>query len=59
MLKLGDKIRDTVTRFEGVMTARIEYLTGSPQVRIEALVAGKPESAWIDLDRAEVVATNP
>lgn len=54
---LGDHVRDTLTAFEGIITGRVEYVTGCNQLLINparvtsdgALVG--PE--WIDVDRAE------
>ncbi len=54
MIKLGEKVKDTVTAFEGTATARTEYLWGCPQVRVqpEGLKDGKPiEPQWIEEPR--------
>jgi hypothetical protein len=36
MIKLGTKVRDSITNFTGIATERIEYLHGSPRVMVEA-----------------------
>lgn len=56
MIKLvGDKVRDTVTGFTGTVTARCEYLHGTPSVLIEPeqFVEGQPEQLWVDEQRVE------
>ncbi len=60
MVKLGDKARDTINGFEGIVTGRAEYLYGCVQVLVAptTLTAeGKcPDSVWLDEGRVEVVA---
>lgn len=58
MIKLGDKVRDTVTGFTGIATSRTEYLNNCPAIGItgEALFEGKPVGTqWIDEWRVENV----
>ncbi len=45
-IKLGNKVKDTVTGFEGITIARIDYLHGCCQwcVKSQALHEGKPIS---------------
>lgn len=49
--KLGYKAKDSITGFEGIVTARIEYINGCVQYCVKPL-AGKdakmPEGEWID-----------
>ena len=55
-MNLGEKYRDTVTGFEGVVTGRAEYLyeTSSAQLtRPDS--TGKPESVWIPEARLEPI----
>lgn len=57
--RLGDKVREIVSGYEGVVTGFCEYLWGCEQV----LVArpdkdGKPESDWYDVGRVEVLGRN-
>ena len=57
-IDLGDKVRDKISGFEGVATARIAYLGDSPDVRITgtALHDGKPVGAeWFSDWRVEKV----
>lgn len=59
---LGKKVRDKVTGFEGVVTGRVEYLTGCAQVLVQPRVKGDGEfieSRWLDEPRAEVVDEQP
>lgn len=37
MIKLGAKVRDKVTKFEGLVTARAEYLCDAPRVLVESV----------------------
>ena len=57
-VNLGDKVRDPVTGFEGVVTTRCEYLHGPPRVLVESKVGndGKLNSEWFDETRVEPVA---
>lgn len=56
-VNLGDKVRDPVTGFEGVVTTRCEYLHGVPRVLVEAKVHdGKLNSEWFEESRVTVIA---
>ena len=64
MIKLGDKVRDTITGFEGIATAHARYLTGCEQfiVQPRCVKTNKkldtknyPKGVWLDIDRLEVV----
>jgi len=51
MIKLGEKVRDEITGFEGIAIARIEYLNGCVryEVKPKILKDGRPiEGEWID-----------
>ena len=51
MIELGDKVKDTITDFEGTVTAKIIYLNGCVryEVKPQGLKDGKTiESEWID-----------
>ncbi len=51
MIKLGDKVKDNITGFTGIVTGKIEYLTGCIQYEIqpEGLHECRPiESKWFD-----------
>ena len=66
MIEMGQKVRDTVTGFEGVATATIKYMVGrrawlveKPKMDIES---GEPIGfirEWIDAPRLEVVPVDP
>lgn len=57
-IKLGNKVRDKVTGFEGIATAKVEYITGCDQYCVNPGV-GKDgeirEGVYIDVMRLEVV----
>jgi hypothetical protein len=56
LVKLGDKVKDSLTGFEGVATARTEYLYGCVHVCVTptGLKDGKPiESQWFDEQRID------
>ncbi len=57
-ISLGDTVRDIVTGFTGIATARVEYLNGCKQICIKPKVAenGKmPDGEYIDMQQAEMV----
>jgi hypothetical protein len=54
MIELGTRVKDSITGFSGVATARTEYLYGCVRVAVEPteLKDGKPiESVWFDEQR--------
>ena len=53
MIKLGDKVKDSITGFSGVATGRCEYLNGciSWQVCANKLENGKEVIEWFDEQR--------
>lgn len=52
-IKLGDKVKDSITGFEGIVIARIEYLNGCIQFGVKARVkdATLKEAEYIDKDQ--------
>lgn len=55
-VKVGSKVKDTITGFIGVVTARVEYFGGKVDFRVEAPVAdGKLNSEWFPEQRLTVV----
>lgn len=52
---LSDIVKDNVTGFSGVITARAEYLNGEPLYLLEANVDNKPVMEWFLEGRLEVV----
>jgi hypothetical protein len=61
MIKLGDKVRDTISGFEGIATGRTTWLHGCERIGVQpqALHDGKPvENAWFDINQLEVVEKN-
>ena len=58
MVKLGSRVKDTVSGFTGIATGRAEYLYGCVRILIESesLHDGRPvEGEWFDEQRVEVV----
>ena len=54
MIRLGNKVKDNITGFAGVVVARAEYLNGciSIQVQSTKLKDGLPlEAEWFDEQR--------
>lgn len=57
-LQLGVTVKDRITGFMGIVTARVEYLNGCIQycVKPEISEDGKmPEGEYIDRDQLEVI----
>jgi hypothetical protein len=54
MIVLGEKVKDSLTGFEGVATARTEYLYGCVRICVESLELdkdGDPKEVWFDEQR--------
>lgn len=58
-IKLGDKLRDRLTGFEGIAVARIEYLNGCVQYELAPAAlkedGGRHKAEWFDVQRLEGV----
>lgn len=57
-MKLGDKVRDRVSGFEGTITAHAEYLHMAEQFGVQsaALNEGKPIGIqWFEVSQLEVL----
>lgn len=54
--KVGDRVRDRVTGFTGVVTQRVEYLHGSPRCCVSrtSLWEGKTVAEWFEEGSLEV-----
>lgn len=55
---LGDKVRDKVTGFEGIVTTHAKHLTGCDRLWVEPTVGEdgkKRDGHWIDIDMIEIV----
>ena len=59
MVKLGDKVHDTITDFKGIAIARCVYLNGCIRVEVQPKKLDKDgkirESIWIDESQLEEV----
>jgi len=62
MVNLGDKVKDRINGFEGIVTGRTEYLYGCIRVLVDPTDLdkdGKPrEMQWLDEDRVELVVAD-
>lgn len=62
-LELGSIQRDKITGFEGIVTARIEYLTGCVQYKLTPQSLTREgairEDQWFDEVRLAAVDSNP
>lgn len=57
-VKLGLKVRDKITGYEGIATAKVEYINGCIQFCVKPKVGadGKmPEGEYLDVHQLEVV----
>jgi hypothetical protein len=56
---LGLKVRDRITGFEGMVTGRVQYITGCNQLLVQPPVKKKggtfEEARWFDEDRMEAI----
>ncbi|MEA3225049.1 MAG: hypothetical protein U9Q07_03800 [Planctomycetota bacterium] len=58
MIKIGDRVRDKVSGFQGIATARHEYMNGCVRFTIdsEELKDGKPiDGHWFDEQQIEAI----
>jgi hypothetical protein len=57
MIELGNKARDKISGFEGVITGRAQYLTGCEQYVLQPPIKNgeMQKSEWFDEGRLEVV----
>lgn len=60
-MKLGDKLRDKVTGFEGIAMARTDYLLDTPTYGLVGpMIDGKVQDwQWFDMTRLELVESDP
>ena len=65
-VSLGDKVKDRVTGFVGIVTSRSEYISGCARCGVQAEAKGneQKEPAWIDelqlvIVKAGVVKVGP
>ena len=55
-IKLGENIKDPVTGFVGVVTARAEYMHRDPMILAEGIDStGRPIEWWFDENRVNVI----
>jgi hypothetical protein len=58
MIQLGQEVKDTVTGFTGIATAKVEYLNGCVQFCVKPKIAKNkemPGGCYIDIEQLEVV----
>lgn len=54
MIKLGDKVKETITGFNGVVTGEAKYLTGCTQYLVQPTIMkdnAYPDAHWFDEGR--------
>ncbi len=57
-IRMGQKVKDIVTGFEGIVVARVEFINGCVQYAVRPKVDDKGnmvESEYIDVDRLKLV----
>lgn len=57
-IELGDKVKDRITGFCGVVTGRTTYISGCDQILVSPPVkddGSYVDGHWIDYDRLQVV----
>lgn len=63
MIELGQKVKDKVTGFIGITTAKIEFLNGCVQFCVVPKRKPKdekyPESSYIDVEQLDIVNSKP
>lgn len=67
MIKLGQRVKDSITGFDGIVVARAEYLNGCVLLQVEPTKLNKDGSAmkavWFDeqrlTDKSRAVAGGP
>lgn len=62
MIKLGTTVEDIITGFTGMVTGRVEYISGCNQLLVQPRVdkngAFQPQQ-WFDEERCSEVGGNP
>jgi hypothetical protein len=59
-LQLGIKAKDKITGFEGIITGRVEYLTGCHQYLLNAPSKDSDvKTAWFDDGRLDATSRKP
>ena len=57
-IQLGETVRDVITGFSGVVTAKCTYITGCDQVHVQPRQSDK-DGRWYDVTRLEVDNSTP
>lgn len=58
VIKLGSKVKCKITGFEGVATAKIEYINGCVQYCVKPRIGADgtmPEGSYIDVQQLDVI----
>ena len=58
-MTLGSEVKDKITGFKGILTAKATYITGCDQYLVQPPVLNSAfvESRWFDKGRLEVIST--
>lgn len=62
MIQLGQTVKDKITGFSGIVTGRVEYLTGCNQLLVAPPVKDDGafrDSQWFDEQRCDVLNATP
>lgn len=62
MIEHGQKVRDLITGFEGIVTGHADYITGCHQYLVQPTVASDGsarEGKWYDEDRLRIIDATP
>jgi hypothetical protein len=59
VIKLGEKVRCTLTGFEGIATKRMDVLHGSSQIHVEGRDNGFRRDEWIEEGRLRIADEKP
>lgn len=56
MFELGTKVKDQITKFSGIVTARTVFLNSEPRIMVEGMdTTGRPIEWWFDEERLEEI----
>lgn len=56
MIKLGQKVKDYITGFEGIATSRTEYMYGCARITVEGVIKDEKEAIfYFDEQRLQVI----
>lgn len=60
-MKIGDRVKDKISGFQGIVTGIVDYISGCKQALVAPPVDKEKklvESQWFDVQRLEVIKEN-